>query len=295
MKKSTGRIVFEIFNYSFLIFFSLLIILPFMHIVSVSLSSKEAITKLSVTIWPKGWEFFAYGAILKDRIFIRSFFNTVVLTLIITILNLIIDVMSAYAFSKEFYGKKVFNYYFIITMYFSGGLIPFYLLMTNYLHLYDSFLALIFPALVNVFYIIVIRTQIQAIPQSIIEAAIIDGANEGQTLARIVIPSIVPTLAAIGMFIALGAWNSWFGVMIFINDNTKWTLQYYLRKILVDKLLTASLSDAGQKLLEMGVTEVMPENYQMAAIILVAMPIVCIYPFVQKYFVKGILVGSVKE
>lgn len=295
MKKSTGRIIFEIFNYTMLTFFCMSIILPFMHIISVSLSTKDAITKLSVTFWPKGWEFYAYKSILTDRIFIRSFLNTVFITAIVTFLNLIIDVMAAYAFSKNFYGKKVFNYYFIITMYFSGGLIPFYLLMTNYLHLYNSFLALILPALVNVFYIIVIRTQIQAIPQSLIEAAVIDGANEGQALFRIVIPSIVPTLAAIGMFIALGTWNSWFGVMVFINDNTKWTLQYYLRKILVDKLLTASLSDAGQKLLEMGVAEVMPENYQMAAIILVALPIVCIYPFVQKYFVKGILVGSVKE
>ena len=295
MVKSTGRKIFEVFNYTLMILFCLIIILPFMHIISISLSNEEAIIKMSVTFWPKGWEFQAYKDILQDPIFLRTVANTVFITITVTILNLIIDVMAAYAFTKKFYAKTFFNYYFILTMYFSGGLIPFYLLMTKYLQLQDTYLALILPSLVNVFYIIVIRTQIEAIPSSLINAALIDGASQSQVLFNIVVPSIIPTIAAIGMFIALGTWNSWFNVMIFINDNNKWMLQYYLRKVVMEKMLPASINEIYQKMLEMGTIQVRPENYQMAAIILVALPIVCIYPFVQKYFVKGILVGSVKE
>ncbi|NSW89588.1 MAG: carbohydrate ABC transporter permease [Firmicutes bacterium] len=295
MIKSTGKKLFDAFNYTFMIVFCMLIVLPFMHIISISLSSKEALIKMSVSFWPKGWEFSAYKAILSDNVFLWSVVNTIYITIVVTILNLIIDVMAAYAFSKKFYGKAFFNYYFVLTMYFSGGLIPFYILMTNYLHLQNTYLSLILPALVNVFYIIVIRTQIESIPTSLVEAAIIDGATQSQVLFRIVVPSIVPTIAAIGMFIALGSWNSWFNVMLFINNNKMWTLQYYLRKLVMEKMITASLSEAGQRIMELGTVEITPENYQMAAIILVALPIVCIYPFVQKYFVKGILVGSVKE
>ncbi|MDD4681427.1 MAG: carbohydrate ABC transporter permease, partial [Clostridia bacterium] len=221
--------------------------------------------------------------------------NSVAITVAVTLAGLLVNVMAAYGFSKEFFGKKVFNYYFILTMYFSGGLIPTYLWMTRYLKLKDSYLALILPALVSVYYIIVIRSQIETIPKSLTEAARIDGATEAQTLFLIVMPTIVPTLAAIGMFIALGVWNSWFNVMIYIDDNKKWTLQYYLRKIVIEKTITTGMSEAALKMAELGTVDVRPENYQNAAIILVALPIVCVYPFVQKYFVKGILVGSVKE
>jgi putative aldouronate transport system permease protein len=295
MIKSKGRIIFEIINYILLGSFCLSIVLPFMHIIAISLSEEKAILEMSVSFWPKGFKTKAYEDILKDVIFQRSVINTIIITIIIAVLGLIIDVMASYGFSKKFYGKKFVNYYFILTMYFSGGLIPTYLLVTKYLRLKDSFLSLILPVLVSVYYIIVIRTQIEAIPSSLLDAAKIDGATEAQTLFRIVIPSITPTLAAVGMFIALGAWNSWFNVMIYIDDNKKWTLQYFLRKIVLEKTLTSGMNESMQKMIELGTVEVRPENYQNAAIILVALPIICIYPFVQKYFVKGILVGSVKE
>jgi putative aldouronate transport system permease protein len=295
MVKSKGRLTFEIINYLLIILFCLTIVLPFMHIIAVSLSEERALVEMSVSFWPKGFDTRAYKSILQDEIFLKSFINTIFIAGTVTLLGLIVNVMAAYGFSKEFFGKKFFNYYFILTMYFSGGLIPLYLLMTRYLKLKDSFLALILPALVSVYYIIVIRSQIETIPKSLIEAATIDGATEMQTLFKIVMPTIVPTLAAIGMFIALGSWNSWFNVMVYIDDNKKWTLQYYLRKIVLEKTLTSGMSEAAQKMAELGTVDVRPENYQNAAIILVALPIICIYPFVQKYFVKGILVGSVKE
>ena len=294
MKISKGRMIFNVVNYIILILFCLTVILPFMHVISISLSNAKYITSMSVGIWPKGFELKAYKEILENKVFIRSFLNTILITAISTILSLIIDIMAAYAFSKYFYGKKLINYVFIITMYFSGGLIPTYLLVSKYLGWYNSYLALIIPGLVSVFYIIVIRTQIQAIPKSLIEAAYIDGATESQTLFNVVIPSITPTIAAIAMFTILGRWNSWFNVMIYTDKRELWTLQYYLRSVVLAKSITANRPDI-QKGLILEAENVIAENYQMAAIILVALPVVCVYPFVQKYFVKGILTGSVKE
>ena len=178
-------------------------------------------------------------------------------------------------------------------MYFSGGLIPSYLLITKYLKLYNTYWALLIPGLVNVFYIIVIRSQIEAIPPSLSEAAIVDGANEFQVLINVIIPSVSATIAAIGMFLALSMWNMWFPVMIYTNKESLWTLQYFLRAVIFDKFLTAENTAVTN--LFMDATDITPQNFQMAAIVLVALPIVSIYPFVQKYFVKGILVGSVKE
>lgn len=295
MKTSNGRIAFNIFNYTVMVLLCMTIILPFMNIIAVSLSGREAVIGLKVGLWPKNPQIEAYKEILTNKTFTSSLINTIGITAIVTVLNLLLDVMAAYAFSKKFYGKTFFNYYFVITMYFHGGLIPFYLLMTNYLHLKNSFLALILPALVNVFYIIVIRSQIETIPKELVEAGIIDGAKEIQALFMIIVPSIMPTIAAISMFIALGTWNSWFNVMLFTNSREDmWMLQYYLRAIVFAKTIGYNSSADALQLAELGLQNVVGESYQMAAIILVALPVVAVYPFIQKYFVKGILAGSVK-
>lgn len=178
-------------------------------------------------------------------------------------------------------------------MYFNGGLIPTYIWVAKYLKMYNSYLALIIPGLVSVFYIIVIRTQIEQIPESLTEAAIIDGANQFQVLFKIVIPAIKPTIAAICMFLILGKWNGWFDVLVYIRDKEKWMLQYYLREIVFTATFSKDLQDLAAVKLDSAIN-VSPENFKMAAIILVALPVLCVYPFVQKYFVKGMLAGSVK-
>lgn len=178
-------------------------------------------------------------------------------------------------------------------MYFNGGLIPTYIWVARYLKMYNTYYALILPGLVSVFYIIVIRTQIEQIPASLTEAAIIDGANQFQVLFKVVIPAIKPTIAAICMFLVLGKWNSWFDVLVYIREKDKWMLQYYLREVVFTASLSKDLQDMAQVKLDSAIY-VSPENFKMAAIILVALPVLCVYPFVQKYFVKGVLVGSVK-
>lgn len=289
MKVSRSEKTFRIFNSFVLILIMLTIIVPLLYIVSVSLSSKEAVTSLSVTLWPKGLNFKAYAELLQKDTFLTSLINTVVLTIVYTASALVVNIMAAYALSKEFYAKKVITYLFIIPMYFTGGLVPTYILITNYLGLYDNFLALLLPVLVNVFYIIVIRSQIEAIPLSLTEAAMIDGANEFQVLFKIIMPTISSTTAAIGMFLALNMWNTWYSVLLYTSKDKYWTLQYFLRTIVFDKTIQDS---SGASAMDMA--SISPLNFQMAAIVLVALPIVAIYPFVQKYFVKGMLVGSVK-
>ena len=215
MKVSRSEKTFRVFNAFVLILIMLTIIVPLLYIVSVSLSSKEAVTSLSVTLWPKGLNFDAYAELLRKDTFLTSLVNTVFLTVIYTAAALIVNTMAAYALSKQFFGKKVITYLFIIPMYFTGGLVPTYLLVTNTLGLYNNFLALLLPVLVNVFYLIVIRSQIEAIPAGLTEAAMIDGANEFQILFKIILPTISSTTAAIGMFLALNMWNTWYSVLLY--------------------------------------------------------------------------------
>ena len=289
MKVSAGRRAFQIINFFIMFSFCAAIVVPFLHIFAVSVSDSNAILKMEVGIIPKGFYTNAYQETIESGVFLRSLINSVVLTVVYALAAVIVCVMASYAFSRKFLGKTVINYYFVITMYFSGGLIPTYLLISKYLNMYNTFWPLLLPGLVSVFYIIVMRTQIEQIPASLTEAAIIDGASQFRVLFDIIIPSIMPTLAAICMFFILGKWNSWFDVMVYTRDKKLWTLQYYLRSVVFSKELMRETDKTVQVS-----TVVTAENYRMAAIILVALPVVCVYPFVQKYFVKGILAGSVK-
>lgn len=290
MKKSLGEKIFQYFNILFMLAVIAIIILPFMNIISLSVSDREAILSNSVFLWPKGFNFAAYKKIIGSMVFIRSLINTIGIVVIGTFISIILTLMVSYALTKDFLGKKFATYYFLITMYFSGGLIPTYLIVTKYLNLRNTYAALILPYLISVFYIIVMRSQIENIPSSIFDAAYIDGANEFQTVFKIVLPTIIPTIAAISMFFALNKWNSWFPVMIYTDYEEFWTLQYYLRVVVLSKFLEAR--DSTELILEEA--QIPEENFRMAAIILVALPIVSIYPFVQKYFVKGIISGAVK-
>lgn len=293
IKKTRGEQIFRVFNVLFMLLVAAVIILPFMHVFALSVSSKSAINSMKVTLLPVGFHFGAYVDFIGRSLFLTSFTNSVWLTVVYAVLGLLVNTMAAYGFSKYFFGKKLVMYLFVITMYFSGGMIPSYLLISNTLKLYNSYLAFFLPWLVNVFYMIVLRSQIEALPQSLTEAAQIDGANEWQTLQKIVIPSIKPTLAAITMFLALDMWNMWYNVMVYTNKQSMWNLQYLLRSVVFEKLLESQFG--ADALSATDAADLSPLNYQMAAIITIALPIICIYPFVQKYFVKGILTGSVKE
>ena len=271
----------------------LAIVFPFLHILAISTSHRTAVTRLEVGLFPVGFNLDAYLFILSDPIFPKAFLNSIFYTVATTFFAVLFDTMAAYAFTRTFYGKKLITYFFIIPMYFTGGLIPTYLLISKYLKWTDSYLAMIVPFCFTVFYMIVLRSQIENIPPSLVEAAKVDGANEGIILGKIVIPAISSSLAAIGMFTALNAWNMWFPIMLYSSTNQLWNLQYYLRTIVFDRSFMQMSSTANSMNMVFG--NISPKNIQMAAVILVALPVVMVYPFVQKYFVSGLLLGSVKE
>ena len=291
--QTTSRRIFVFFLYIALILFSLSIILPFMHVISVSFSSKDAIIANRVTLLPADLFTGAYKVILESKIFLTSLGNTVLLTGVSTSLTIVVAVCAAYALAnRHFFGTRTAMVYVLIPMYFTGGLIPFYLLV-NSLGLNNNRLALILPYLVNPFYIIVFRNAITRLPKEIVESAEIDGASEAAILFRIVLYLILPLVAAFAIFAGVAAWNTWFPVLLFIRDKAKWTLQYLLRSIYTNPTLGDDTLTGGSGAVDE--TELLPQNLVNAAIVCTVIPILVIYPFLQRYFIHGVIVGAVKE
>jgi len=291
MKKTRGELIFQYFDIFLMCLLMVVIVFPVLNVISISVSNADAIINNRVTFYPIGFNTDAYVEIFDNATFMRSLINTIIVTVAGTFLSILMTLLVSYAMSREFPGKKIYTYFLVFTMYFGGGLIPTYIVFTRFLHLRNTYWVLFLPSIVNVFYIIVMRSQIEAMPQSVFEAAYIDGASELKVAFLITLPMISPTIAAISMFFALGYWNSWFNVMVYQDHDNMWTLQYFLRAVVFSKFMensdlnTIATADA---------TSIPAENIRMAAIVMTAAPIVAIYPFVQKYFVKGIIAGSVK-
>lgn len=290
--RSVSRRVFEIFLYLGFILLCLCIVLPFMHVAAVSLSDKSAILKNQVTIFPVDLYTRAYDIILTSRLFLTSLTNTMLLTVINTLVAILIAVSAAYALAnKHFFGMRTALVYTLIPLYFSGGLIPFYLIVNSY-GLNNTRLALMLPYLVDPFLIIVFRNAIVRLPQEIMESAEVDGASEFTILFRIVFALIVPMVAAFTIFSAVFYWNMWFPVLIFIRDKWKWTLQYMLRDIYTNPLIGGGQLDVGNVVEDLD--NIMPQNLINAAIVCTVVPVIVIYPFLQRYFIHGVIVGAVK-
>lgn len=287
--KSRSRTVFQIFNYALFSFFCVSIILPFVNAISISLSSKAEQLKAPIGLLPRGFTLEAYEKLVMSAQFLRTAMNTVFLTTVNTSLVIVISLAAGYALSSKYLiGKKVLMTYFMIPMFFSGGLIPSYLLIQK-IGLNNTYGALIFPSIVSIFYIIVFRNMIDQLPKEMTESAEIDGASQPAILFRIIIPLVIPTIAAFIVFSAVAYWNEWFGCLIYIRDKHKWTLQYQLREI----LMSAQLTDESEKAMA-DKSQVYSESLKMAALMITILPIIAIYPFVQKYFMSGVLVGAVK-
>lgn len=288
---STSRKIFNVFNYTLFVLFCISILVPFLNAIAISLSSYQAVVKGNIGIWPEGFNIEAYKKLMSSPQFLRTIANTVMLTVVNTSLAILISLAAGYALAhKQMFGRGAVFVYILIPMYFSGGLIPSYLLV-NSLGLNNTFGALIFPSIVSIFYIIVFRNSIEQLPRELLESAEIDGAGETIILFRLILPLILPMAMAFVVFSAVGYWNEWFGVLVYIRDPHKWTLQFQLRDILVN----ASLADADtQRNVVQDAQLINPQNLKMAALMLTILPIIAIYPFVQKYFIHGQLVGAVK-
>jgi putative aldouronate transport system permease protein len=294
-----GRRLENVFDISLGIFMLIIMIItiyPFLNVMAISFNNSLDTVKGGIYMWPRAFTLKNYETIFKYDTLITGFVITTLRTVIGTVLGVFCASMLAYTLScKEFQARKLFSTMFIITMYVSGGLIPGYMLMRD-LHLFNSFWVYIIPGLLSVFNVFIIRSYVDGLPYALQESAKIEGANEIVIFLRIILPLCKPVLATIALFVAVGHWNSWFDTYLYNSQNKNLTtLQYELMKVIQS---TQSGNDAhaySGKSAEEIMSQVSPDSIKMAITMVVTVPILLIYPFLQKYFVQGVTLGAVKS
>jgi putative aldouronate transport system permease protein len=281
--------------YVFLTFVFVVTFYPFWNILVLSLNSADDTVRGGIYLWPRVINFDSYKQILQDAEILNGLKVTVLRTLIGTPLALAVISLLAFALSKRdlVYGRTI-TLFFIFTMYFGGGLIPYYMILKN-VHLIDSFMVYIFPNLMNVFFVIIVRTFMQELPLEVEESAKMDGANDVQIYWRIILPICVPVLVTIGLFSAINHWNSWFDSYVFTYKPNLKTLQAVLVKILNQYQTESFTSSANQMADSSKRNAVSSDTIRMAATMVATLPIIMVYPFLQRYFVKGMTLGAVKS
>ncbi|MFD2611349.1 carbohydrate ABC transporter permease [Paenibacillus gansuensis] len=294
-KYSWADAAFNMLIYSFLIAVFLLTFYPFWNILVVSLNDATDSVRGGLYLWPRVLSFESYYSIFRNDELLGSVKVTVLRTLIGTPLSVLAISMMAYSLSKrELIAWRGFTLFFIFTMYFGGGLIPTYMVIKS-LGLIDSFWVFIFPGLIGVFLMILVRTYIEQLPPELEESAKMDGANDLQIYAKIILPLCVPVLATIGLFIGIGHWNAWYDSYIYTYKPELKTLQAILVKILNQFQTGAMVSEAEQLANSTKRIPVSGESIRMAVTMVATIPIVLVYPFIQRYFVKGMMMGAIKS
>lgn len=296
IKKSKGRIVFEVVNYTILGLLALMCIFPFIHLLAVSFSADEFTSKGEIFLLPKGFTLQAYEYLAQKKEFFTALGISVLRTVIGTAISLIVVVMTAYPLSKtdgRFKGRTVFTWFFLITMFLGGGLFATYFLYKQ-LGLLNSFLVYILPGACDVWFVLMLMNFFRGIPKEIEEAALIDGAGQFSVLFKLYIPLAMPSIATIILFTAIGQWNSWFDGIMFMNDPSKYPLQSYLYTMIIssDPTKQSGFTLTPEQL--EALKNIGGKNLQSAQIFLGILPIALVFPFLQRFFVKGITVGSVK-
>lgn len=283
---------FNVFNYVILTLFLLAVLYPLIYIVSASFSSASAVTSGEVWLWPVDVTLDGYDAILKHHLLVRGFLNSLFYTVVGTAVSVTLTILAAYPLSrKDLYGRGLIMFLFFFTLLFSGGLIPTYLVVKD-LGLLNTRWALIFPAALSIYNMIITRTYFQtAIPDELLDAAKIDGASDFRFLWNVVIPLSGPIVAVNALFYAVAQWNQFFNALIYLTDQDLWPLQLVLREILVQNNVDAAMiSDIEDLILRQNLRELL----KYSLIVVATVPVLIVYPFVQKHFVKGALIGSLK-
>lgn len=291
IKKSFGEKVFIFLNVLIVSAIALCCLYPFLYVVFASLSdSNELIKHSGLLLKPLGFSIASYKAVLANPLIASGYKNTLFILVVGVIINLFLTSLGAYFFSrKNVLFRNALMLLIVVTMFFGGGLIPFYLVVRAY-HLKNSLWALIIPNAVSAFNMIIMRTYMNTIPDSLEESASIDGANHLTILFRIYLPLSMPVVAVMILYYGVGYWNSWFNAMIFLTDKKMYPLQLVLRDILILGTSLDTMADMRSSLYE----EV-KESIKYATIVVSILPILAIYPMLQKYFVQGMMIGSVKE
>ena len=293
-RQCTADKVFDIFNIVVMIVLVLVFLWPLTFVLSASISDPAAVTLGRVWLLPKGPTLEGYKTIFNYKNIWVGYRNTILYTALGTTLNLFMTICGAYPLScKEFMPRKLLSRVFMFTMFFSGGLIPTYLVVVK-LTIYDTIWAMLLPSAVSVMYIIIMRTYFQtSIPQSLHEAAELDGANTVQILWHIVLPLSGPILAVMALYYGVGKWNSYFDALVYMGTPSKYPLQLFLREILINNKI--DLNMVGLDLAAAEAKMQLAQVVKYGVIVVASLPVLCMYPFVQKYFVKGMMIGAIKE
>lgn len=292
MKISRGMKVFNIINIFIMLLICLVTVYPFINIIARSFSQEAFINANAVSVVPRGFNTDAYLLCVTNPNFIRGYLNTLLYSATALVVCLSMTVLCAYPISKkDLPGRGIIVKFIMFTMFFGGGMIPNFLLI-KFLHMYNTMSAIILPGAIGVWNVVIMSTFFQGIPSSLEEAGQIDGLGLFGTLWNIVIPLSKPIFATMALFIVVGQWNNWFGPLIYFSDNSKYPITLFLRNILMASQKMATTNEGISNLLSQ---EEMPaESLKAASIVTVTLPILFLYPFAQKYFVKGMTLGSVK-
>lgn len=289
MSERTSNKIFDIVNITFVSLFVLFCLAPFLHTIAVSLSSNRAITSGEVTIFPIEVNWDAYIQVFSNQAMIKSLGFTIFLTVLTTVLCMLFTIAAAYPLTKRnLKGRKLFMYVIIITMFFSGGIIPEYLLIRD-LQMLNTIWSLILPGLVSPFNLIILITFFNNIPPSLEESAEIDGSSHFNTLLKIVLPLSMPVMATLALFYAVGRWNGFQDSLMYITNPDLYPLQLKLFQMVQNNMVSELTQLEGANR-----TPLTPESLKAATVVFATVPILCVYPWLQKYFVSGVMLGAVK-
>lgn len=290
-RHSVSDIIFLTINYALLIVCCIIVLYPIYYMFIISISDGYAVLRGEVKLFPVGINFSSYKAVLESPDIPRSYLNTVIYTVVGTFINVAMTAMCAYPLSrKKFYGRNVFAFMIIFTMFFDAGMIANFMVVDQ-LHLTNKIWAIVLPGAINAWYMVIMRTFFQQIPEELYESARLDGAGDFVIFGKIVLPLSVPTIMTMVLFYAVGHWNSWFNALIYLDDKAKYPVQLIMRNIVLSGETSALSSSAAAMAQD---ASIIATNVKYAVVFVTMLPILLVYPFIQKYFVKGIMVGALK-
>lgn len=297
VKDTRADKIFLVFVYFFLAIALLIVLYPLIYIVSASISNPHLVNSGEMWLLPKGVTFEGYRTLLGNSSIWRGYLNTIYYTVLGTSINLLVTLPCAYALSRDdFYGRRAFTNFMLVTMFLSGGLIPSYILIRS-LGMLNTVWALVIPGAVSVYNVVVTRTFFQTtIPREMEEAAIVDGCSDFRLFMQIVLPLSTPIIAVMALFYGVGHWNSFFSALIYLSDKSMYPLQMILREILIlQDMSSNTVSNVTSEMASMLYSkQQLAEVIKYGVMIVSSLPVIIVYPFLQKYFVKGMMVGSIK-
>ncbi|QGH33552.1 ABC transporter permease subunit [Gracilibacillus salitolerans] len=290
MKPTLGDKIFYVINYIALSIISLTCLFPIVHMAALSLSDSHSIMSGHVSIWPKGWTIEAYITLFQGTQILGAFKNSVIITVVGVGLSMLFTIMAAYPLSRKyFYARKTFTLLMVFTMLFGAGMIPSYLVVKS-LGLVDTYFAIWFPGLISTYNMLVMKSFFENLPEELEEAARIDGCGEIRLLINIILPLSVPMIATLSLFYGVGYWNMFMNVLIYINETDKYNLSVLVQQMVQSQSVMQELNEVMSE----DIQNITPESVKAAGVMVMVIPMLLVYPFLQKYFVKGVLIGSIK-